>query len=114
MIIPNERGETPCCAKRAPSLRVARQMPKRQQTLGSTYKAINLAISDRPYHSIIGNNDNYFDLLTSFLLPLEHDKVRSIQNGLLESPHSPLGPGWPATQEWLSFHWTWPLWLAAP
>lgn len=51
-------------------------------TPGSVFEAVKLCNDPNSYHSIVGSNDKYFDLLTSGLLPLELDKAKSIRDGL--------------------------------
>ncbi|SER35134.1 GSCFA family protein [Azotobacter beijerinckii] len=52
-------------------------------TPGSVLEAIKLANTQDPYQSIIGEGDNYFDLLTSGLRPLPFEKITEVRNGLV-------------------------------
>jgi hypothetical protein len=54
-------------------------------TPSSVLEVVRLISAENKYHSIVGEGEQYFDLLTSGLLPLPNEKVKEIRKGLLKT-----------------------------
>jgi hypothetical protein len=54
-------------------------------TPGSVLEVVRLIGSKNEYHSIVGENEQYFDLLTSGLIPLPYQSIKAIRRGILDT-----------------------------